>query len=183
MATPEHTPEMEPLDNLTVALYRFGLTLFALAALGRAAEQVVGLSIFGEWYIPFLAASAALASANLHLYDPFFRWMVPGMSWLGFVALAVAFTSDAPVWLGLSKGFFYAGLGMMAVKEQFCFKIPGLMLVPVFLLLALILLWSDLERMAGIALGIAAVLYLVMVIAKWRMPLHFDIGNKQYYKM
>ncbi len=42
MANPEHTPEMEPLDRLTVALYRSGLSLFALVTLLEAAELLTG---------------------------------------------------------------------------------------------------------------------------------------------
>ncbi len=182
MATPEHTPEMTKLDYLTVVLYRLGLTVFAVALLLKAVASVAGIVLLGEWYIAVVAIGVALGSANIHLYDSFFRWLVPAVSWLGVIALALAWSSGAPVWVLLATGFFYAGMGMMAVKEQFCFKIPGLTFVPVILLVAWLLTAGGYGFFAGIALGVAGLLYLVMVVAKWRMPLHFDIGDKSYYK-
>ncbi len=183
MATPDHIPDMTSLDRRTVVLYRLGLSIFTFSILLKSIDLLAGMAPLGEWYIALVATGAALASANIHLYDPTFRWLMPMMSWLGLIALAFSIPTGSGLLLLLSLGFFYAGLGMMAVKEQFCFKIPGLMFVPVFLLLALILQASGMERAAGIPLGIAALLYLVLALAKWRMPLHFDIGDKSYYRI
>jgi uncharacterized integral membrane protein len=186
MAHPEHKTPMEPLDKLTVILYRCGLTLFAGSAALKAVELLSGMLLLGIWYLPIMASGAALASANLHLYDPKLRWLVPCMSWLGFILLA--FVLVLPVLytealLLISTCFFYAGMGMLAFKEYFCFKIPGLPLVP--FLLAGVLFFQAIGAgfAAGTVLAVAALLYLWMVWAKWRMPLSFDIGDKSYYKI
>jgi uncharacterized integral membrane protein len=187
MASPDHTPEMEQLDRLTVILYRSGLSVFALSTALEAAELLSGQSLLGRWHLSLVAASAGLASANIHLYDPRFRWLFPLMSWLGFIVLAFTLPVRSPelaAWLsGLSLAFFYAGAAMFALKEYFCFRIPGLPFMPIFLGGAVLLRWSGFPVGQGLLLAIAALLYLWMVWAKWRMPLHFDIGDKSMYKI
>lgn len=187
MATPNHIPEMIPLDHLTVALYRSGLSLFALIAVVEAAELLSGLRMLGEWYLPLIAAAAATASANIHLYDPVFRWVFPLMSWLGLILLGFSLpvqSAAAKELLSiLSLAFFYAGASMFAVKEYFCFRIPGLPLMPLLLGMAVLLRWSGIKGAEGALLAAAGMLYAWLAIAKWKMPLHFDIGDKSMYKM
>ncbi|MCI5164035.1 MAG: hypothetical protein D3917_18875 [Candidatus Electrothrix sp. AX5] len=138
------------------------------------------------FYLPVFAAGIALASADVHLYDPKFRWFFPFVSWIGFVILAFAYTLKgmsplAETLANLSLGFFYVGAGMFALKESFCFRIIGLPLVPLFLC------GSVLNRLLGSSsaepyfLLPAALLLTWLVIAKWRMPLHFDVGDKSMY--
>jgi len=186
MANPEHTPIMNTLDTLTVILYRFGLLGAATTAVCRVVESVFGVGVLGEWHLPLVALFATITSANLHLYDPLFRWLFPLTSWLGLVMLAFAGQLEnyhfASVYMKIiALGCFYAGFGMLAVKEYFCFKIPGLPLVP--LLLAVVVLLNLLEKTyaASIVLAPAAILLLVLSIAKMRMPLHFDVGDKNQY--
>lgn len=187
MATPNHIPDMEPLDKLTVVLYRSGLSLFALITLLEAVELLSGSSILGFWHLPLTAAAAATASANIHLYDPKFRWFFPLMSWLGLIVLAFALPVQSPVlirlFLVLSMALFYAGASMFAVKEYFCFRIPGLPLMPVLLGAAVLLRWSEMARAEGVFLAAAGLLYAWLAAAKWKMPLHFDIGDKSLYTM
>ncbi|MCI5141082.1 MAG: hypothetical protein D3909_05005, partial [Candidatus Electrothrix sp. ATG1] len=186
MSTPEHIPEMNSLDNMTVALYRTGLTIAAVSALIYCIERIIGVQILGIFYLPVFATGIALASANVHLYDPKFRWFIPFVSWVGFMILAFAYTlkNSGPtgdILANLSLGFFYVGASMFAVKESFCFRIIGLPLVPLFLCA------SALSRLFGPSsaepyfLLPAALLLTWLVIAKWRMPLHFDIGDKSLY--
>jgi uncharacterized integral membrane protein len=186
MATPEHTPEMNSLDNMTVALYRTGLTIAAVTALIYSIERIIGVQLLGIFYLPVFAAGIALASADVHLYDPKFRWFFPFVSWIGFIILAFAYTLKgtsplADTLADLSLGFFYVGAGMFALKESLCFRIIGLPLVPLFLC------GSVLSRLLGFSaaepyfLLPAALLLTWLVIAKWRMPLHFDIGDKSLY--
>ncbi|MCW5202174.1 MAG: DUF2301 domain-containing membrane protein [Candidatus Electrothrix communis] len=186
MATPEHTPEMSSLDNMTVALYRTGLTIVASAALLYSIERILGVRILGAFYLPVFALGIALASANVHLYDPRFRWFMPFMSWIGFTILAFAYTlknsgSTGDILANLSLGFFYVGASMFAVKESLCFQITGLPTVPLFLC------GSALSRLFGFTtaepyfLLPAALLLTWLVIAKWRMPLNFDVGDKSLY--
>lgn len=190
MATPEHTPEMTALDNMTVTLYRTGLSIIALSALIYSIERIIGMQILGIFYLPVFAAGCALASANIHLYDPKFRWFFPVVGWIGFILLAFAYALKgiSPLTLtktlaDLSLGFFYAGAGMFALKETFCFRIIGLPLVPLFLC------GSVLNRLFGFSfaepyfLFPAGFLLTWLCIAKWRMPLHFDIGDKSLYSL
>lgn len=186
MATPDHIPSMEPLDRLTVALYRSGLSLFALVSALEAAELLTGVSILGEWHLPLTAAAAATASANIHLYDPRFRWFFPLMSWIGLLLLAFSLPVQSPETVRqlsiLSLAFFYAGAAMFGVKEYFCFRIPGLPLLPLLLGAAVLLRWGGMERAEGAFLAAAALFYAWLATAKWKMPLHFDIGDKGMYK-
>uniref|UniRef100_UPI004055E28F DUF2301 domain-containing membrane protein n=1 Tax=Candidatus Electronema sp. TaxID=2698783 RepID=UPI004055E28F len=185
MASPHHTPEMEPLDRLTVALYRSGLSLFALVSVLKAAELLFGIGIVGQWYLPLIAAAAATASANIHLYDPKFRWFFPLMSWLGYILLGFSLPVQSPAvkeaLAVFSLAFFYAGASMFAVKEYFCFRIPGLPLMPLLLGAAVLLRWGGMAAAEGGFLAAAGLLYAWLAIAKWKMPLHFDIGDKSMY--
>ena len=187
MATPEHTPEMNSLDNMTVALYRTGLSIAAVAALIYSIERVSGMQLLGVFYLPLFAAGIALASANVHLYDPKFRWFFPFVSWIGFIILAFAYALkgispiSAPL-ADVSLGFLYAGAGMFALKESLCFRIIGLPLVPLFLCCSILnRLLSASSNAEPYFLLPAAVLLTWLCVAKWRMPLHFDIGDKSLY--
>jgi len=186
MATPEHTPEMNPLDNMTVALYRTGLTIASLSALIYSIERILGVEISGAFYLPVFALGIALASANVHLYDPRFRWFIPFMSWIGFMILAFAYAlkDSGPagdILANLSLGFFYVGASMFAVKESFCFRIIGLPLVPLFLCGSALSRLFESSSAEPYFLLPAALLLTWLVIAKWRMPLHFDVGDKSLY--
>ena len=186
MATPEHTPEMSSLDNMTVALYRTGLTIVALAALIYSIERIFDVRILGVFYLPVFALGIALASANVHLYDPRFRWLMPFMSWIGFIILAFAYTlkNSGPtgdILANLSLVFFYIGASMFAVKESLCFQITGLPTVPLFLCGSALSRLFDFAAAEPYFLLPAALLLTWLVIAKWRMPLHFDVGDKSMY--
>jgi uncharacterized integral membrane protein len=185
MANPEHTPAMEPLDRLTAALYRSGLSLFALSSALEALELLSGLPLLGRWHLPLTATGAAIASANIHLYDPRFRWLFPLMSWLGLIVLSFSLPVQSAVIRAnlavLGLAFFYAGASMFAVKEYFCFHIPGLPLMPLFLGCAVVLRWAGFPAGEGLTLAPAAALYVWLAWAKWRMPLHYDIGDKSAY--
>ncbi len=187
MASPDHIPDMEALDRLTVILYRSGLSIFSLSIALEAIELLSGQSLLGSWYLPLVAASSGIASANIHLYDPRFRWFFPLVSWIGFIVLAFIVPVRSPelaAWLSvLSLAFFYAGASMFALKEYFCFRVPGLPLMPIFLGGAVLFRWSGFSAGEGILLAVAALLYSWMAWAKWKMPLHFDIGDKSMYKI
>ena len=186
MATPNHIPEMSFLDSLTVVLYRTGLSIFAVSTALHTIELLFGCVILGKWHLPVTAAGVALASADVHLYDPRFRWLFPLMSWLGLTVLAFTMQVESSLITKhmsmLSLSFFYAGAGMFAIKESFCFKIAGLSFVPFFLAMAILLHWGGFISGAGVMLIPAALLYLRMSYAKWAMPLHFDIGDKSQYQ-
>ena len=186
MANPEYKPEMTSLDNMTVALYRTGLTIASVTSLIYSIERITGLQVLGVFYLPVFAAGIALSSANIHLYDPRFRWFFPLVGWLGFVILSFAYTLKvttpfASTLADLSLGFFYAGAGMFALKESFCFRVIGLPLVPFLLCGSIFNRLLDFSSAEIYFLLPAAGLMTWLCIAKWGMPLHFDIGDKSLY--
>jgi uncharacterized integral membrane protein len=187
MASPDHIPEMDFFDRLTVILYRSGLSLFALSIALESIELLSNHGVLGAWYLPLVAASSGIANANIHLYDPRFRWFFPLTSWLGFIVLAFTLPVRSPelaTWLSVfSLAFFYAAASMFALKEYFCFRVPGLPLMPILLGGALLLRCSGFSAGEGFLLTVAAFLYIWMAWAKWKMPLHFDIGDKSMYKI
>ena len=71
----------------------------------------------------------------------------------------------------------------MGDLEQFCFRIPGLRLVPLFLATSLIPLLAGKVAFAGALLLLSGVIYSALAFAKWRMPLHFDVGDKSKYQI
>ncbi len=189
MADPQHTPHMSALDNFTVVLYRIGLGILSVATALFIGEYFLKTPLLQQHYFSVFAIGTALASANVHLYDVRFRWFIPFMGWMGCMLLAVASGMPDPttpashvVKTG-ALGFFYAGAGMFAVKEQFCFKIPGLQSVPLFLAASVLCRFFHLPMLEVALLIPAAVLLLILSIAKWRMPLHFDVGDKSKYTM
>ncbi|MCI5224092.1 MAG: hypothetical protein D3924_15830 [Candidatus Electrothrix sp. AR4] len=185
MATPKHTPDMEPLDRMTVVLYRTGLSIVALTTLLYSIERIIGLEILGVFYLPFFAIGIALAAADVHLYDPKFRWFIPFMAWIGFMLLSFAYvlkeSGSVHILETFSLAFFYLAAAMFAVKESFCFQIKGLNLVPFLLLGSVLCRMFHIALLEPYLLVLAALLLTWLVIEKWRMPLHFDIGDKSRY--
>ena len=183
MADTSHTPIMKTFDSVTVILYRSGIVIIALLLTSYILEYLLGKHLVGNLYIPLLVTGTALSSANIHLYDHRFRYLIPLMSWIGLVLLSyTAYLSLATGFIEtVSLGFLYAGIGMFALKEDFCFKIPGLKTVPLFLAASVFLRFLGFEALETYALLPAALLMLVLSIAKWRMPLHFDVGDKSKY--
>jgi uncharacterized integral membrane protein len=109
------------------------------------------------------------------------------MSWLGCILLGFSLPIQSPAvketLAVFSLAFFYAGASMFAVKEYFCFRVPGLPLMPLLLGAALLLRWGGMQAAEGVFLAAAGLLYAWLSIAKWKMPLHFDIGDKSMYKI
>ena len=83
----------------------------------------------------------------------------------------------------IGLGGVFITLGGLCFKEYFCFKIPGLRLQP----LLVALLWFGLELdwviVAKVCATLSGLLFFIVTIAKWRMPLHFDIGDKKRYEV
>ncbi len=74
-------------------------------------------------------------------------------------------------------------IGGLSYKEYFCFRVFGLNFQPIFvavLWLAIALNWTILVQIFSVICGL---LLLVLSIQKWRMPLHFDIGDKSKYQV
>ena len=72
-------------------------------------------------------------------------------------------------------------LSALALKEQFCFRVPLLKAVPLFLAASLVPLTFQTSG-AAIPLAVSSVVLSVLAYRKWKMPLHFDIGNRALYQ-
>ncbi|MGR5092756.1 DUF2301 domain-containing membrane protein [Vibrio maritimus] len=183
MANPEHKEQLDAIDKISVCLYRAGISLFSIAMLVMAALSYEGIAILSHAspldlpsYWLTLTASA-LCAANIHVYDKFIRSVIAWSSW---IALLLAVVS-APLWLTL--GFCFVTFSGIALKESFCFKVPGLKLVPVCLVIAVLCI--ALNKLVVLCVLFTAVGLVMgyLSVKKWQMPLHFDIGIKANYQV
>lgn len=187
MADPQHVPDLDRFDRLTVRLYRYGIAMSAVGMLALAGVLAAGL--LDRWLLAaelLVLLGAAASIANMHLYDKRVRWLIAASGWVGVCLLvATAATPDAlQVWVHhAGLGFVFVVHSAFALKEQFCFKIPGLRLVPALLALSLIPMLLGLGQVAAALLGLAGLVYGALAAAKMRMPLHFDVGNKAAYQV
>lgn len=176
MANPEHTPELDGWDRLTVTVYRAAL---AVAAVGTLA---VGWALWSG-RDPSIAHGVAtggggVAMVSVHLYDKRVRTV---LMWLAVVGLLVARLEG--LWGQAGQGLVYAGLGVLAVKEWFCFRLPGLRGVPLLLAVGVLGEAFGPPAVAGASHGAAGVLLAWMAVSKGRMPLGHDIGRKDAYQI
>ena len=199
MANPEIVSELDSFDRLTVRIYRAGLTGCALflGALGAAKfagefPELLGRSHFEatdfnlRWLWLGLAVSATLSVINLHIYDRKIRWLLQCFIWTGaYIHLSWAYSSTGSgnLWFLAGSGFIFATLSTFAMKEQHCFKIPIVKSIPLLLIGSLFPLVFGVLWASGALLLSAAMVYLLMAVAKWKMPLHFDIGEKSKYQV
>ena len=178
MANPEIESELDGIDRLSVCLYRLGLSLTALLLLCRGAGVLGWLvPLSPSQWLTMLVVASGLCGFCLHLYDKRVRFLLQGLAWGGLMLAA----SGAPAILVL--GAALATLSGLAFKEQFCFAIPGIRLLPLLLPLLWLLEWTRFAwAMALVALASGLLLGLLS-LAKWRMPLHFDIGDRGRYQL
>jgi uncharacterized integral membrane protein len=184
MADPHHVEELDALDRWTVGLYRAGLFVAAGGVLALAALHWQGAPDgWGRWLVLF---GVALIVADLHLYDRKIRWTISAAGWLSAVLMvgaAVAGASAGP-WLGdAGLGFAFVVFSAVALKERKCFKLPLVVAIPPILGAALLPLRLGFDPPAAIAFVVAGGALLVLAVAKVRMPLHYDIGNKRNYQV
>lgn len=179
MAHPEHTPTLDGHDRLTVRLYRSGFFLAPVALIGLAA----GFDAPARWG---LALASTLCAWNVHLYDKRFRWLIPGFAWVGALAGAAAGDlSGAPRWFAteLSLGLHLVVFSALALKEQLCFRVPLLRLVPVALCVTALSHAFAPGWWTGLAAGLAAAVIGRLALAKSAQPLGFDIGDRAHYQI
>lgn len=169
MADPHIKCELDGLDKLTVILYRSSLTIAALLMTIIASEINTAS--------PFLIIVALLASTTVHIYDKRFRWLIQG------AGLFAAIWLIAGLWQPLALGAALFVFSALSVKEYFCFRVKALLFTPI----ALAGFWfSFVFNIMPVAIGFAmagAVLLAFAAFSKWRMPLHFDIGDKSRYQV
>lgn len=196
MANPEHTPSLDNFDRATVRLYRAGLVwvgslLLATALWGLGLASWLGMSESLETSLRVLGVCTSggmgLVVVNLHLYDKRIRWVIPCSAvfglWLQCVGLALPESIGQHVLCMAGLGFVYVALSAVTLKEQFCFRIPGLKWSPLFLATSLIPGVMGEARIMGLILLPSAILTLTLAVAKIRMPLGHDVGDKSRYQV
>ncbi len=85
--------------------------------------------------------------------------------------------------LWVAYGFMFVCLSGVALKESFCFKVVGLKLVPLLLMVAVAGFALNRPVWSIVVLVIACAILGYLAYEKWKMPLHFDIGNKANYQI
>lgn len=168
MADPHIHPHMDALDYLTVILYRLGLVLAvpAIALLPWHADVPA---------IELTLAAGAMCAACLHIYIKSFRLLLQGASWVALLCFVFGFPMVA-------LGGALVTLGGLAFKEQFCFKVTGLQFQPLLVAALWFALYFQIAYVAEGLAALSALLFLLLSVAKWRMPLHYDIGDKTKYQ-
>ncbi|ELR65774.1 Arabinose efflux permease [Photobacterium marinum] len=169
MADPHIKSDIDRLDWLTVILYRGALT-FSAAVMSVIAWEA-------DFATPALVIAALIAANTVHIYDKRFRLLIAGSS------LFAAILMIAGLWNPLALGAALFTFSALAIKEYFCFKLKLLMLTP----LTLAGFWFCLvfgQAQISIAFSMSgAILLAVAAFSKWRMPIHYDIGDKSRYEI
>ena len=185
MANTEHIETLDFLDKLSVVTYRSGITLFAIALCLSClviADDVGFIFIdiqFKELAFFTLTLSSAMSAANLHVYDKKIRLFITWSAWIGLVLFSLLDDSRFP-WVPI--GFLFVTFSGIALKESFCFNVFGLKLVPFLLCTATLMLAIEVWIVALLCLMATSIIFFFLAIQKWKMPLHFDIGNKANYQ-
>ncbi len=167
MADPHIESPMDPYDHVTVIVYRLGFTL---------ACPVIALL---PWHFNFpvenlVFVSAAMCASSLHIYMKSFRLLLQFATWVGLLCLVFGYPE-------IGMGGAFITLGGLCFKEYFCFKVPGLQLQPIILAALWFCMVFDAGIAAKVLAAISGCLFLVTSVYKWRMPRHFDIGDKTKY--
>ncbi|MEG9482725.1 DUF2301 domain-containing membrane protein [Mannheimia indoligenes] len=168
MADPHIKSPMDFWDYLTVIVYRSG---FVLATL-----MLFLLPYYTSTAQLGLLVSGTMLASSLHLYDKTFRLIFQFSVWLGLLF----YIFDFPL---LALGAMLLVIGGLSYKEYFCFRVFGLNFQPILVAIlwgAFALEWYFIVQILSVICGL---LLLVLSIQKWRMPLHFDIGDKTKYQV
>lgn len=196
MADPQHVTELDDFDSGTVRVYRSSIAVGAATLLLAGAVHIAGgvggeVEAIARAWVPlvwtlFVYGTGAVV-VHLHLYARKIRWVVHVLAWSGVVLLTAsnAVSGDAlQFWLQRAGiGFLFATWSAVALKEQFCFRLPWMRLVPWFLAATLAPLCADAWLPAGLLLVASGALLTLLASAKQRQPLHYDIGDKARYEV
>ena len=178
MADPQFKEQLDHWDITTVILYRSGLSLAAVSLLPPAIlPAYVSLA---HW---LMLLAVALCCFAVHIYDKNIRLIIQGCGWLSLLLMLAAQNWPMPWFELLSIGAAYLVFGALCFKESFCFRIPFLRAMPAVFALTWVILatgWTSAHRLLLVVIVLAMA---IMAVAKWRMPLHFDIGDKRNYQL
>ncbi len=186
MADPHIVEKLDGFDRITVRLYRYALFGSVLALLITPLQSLDPLPDL------LLITMVWVATQMIHIYDHKFRFTFRVLGSVGAVLAAWALLFGPasilrPLMQLAGFGFACAALSAIALKERFCFKIPGLRAVPLFLgagvLWRLYLVVAPVadDPLFEIPFVLAGVIVLMMAVAKARMPLTHDIGDRSAY--
>ncbi|MDG6882773.1 Uncharacterized integral membrane protein [Phocoenobacter uteri] len=168
MADPHIQSPMDFWDYLTVIIYRCGFVLAGIMVLLLPYQPDIA-------QIGILIAAVCCAS-SLHIYLKSFRLILQFATWIALLCQIIGFNE-------LALGGALVTLGGLAFKEYFCFRVPLLNLQPVFVALLWFFIQFNTELLVQIISVIVGGLFIVLAIQKWRMPLHFDIGDKSKFQI
>lgn len=197
MADTTHVPDLDDFDRTTVRLYRGAIAVGAMSLLfAGAAHMAAGtaspeVAVMARGWAPILWALFVYATGavviHLHLYARRIRWVVHGLAWTGVVLIVSAGAvpgESLSFWLQRAGlGFLFATWSAVALKEQFCFKLPWMRLVPWFFGASLAPLCAGAWLPAGLLLFATGGLLTLLASAKQGQPFHYDIGDKSQYEV
>tara|TARA_R110001583_G_scaffold28426_1_gene100861 strand:+ start:234 stop:761 length:528 start_codon:yes stop_codon:yes gene_type:complete len=175
MADPHIRSKMDKLDYLTVFIYRLGFT-FCFPIIALLPWQAELPFEMGGLIEKLVFVCAIMCASSLHIYMKSFRFLLQMATWVGLICVLLGYPE-----IGLGGAFIT--LGGLCYKEYFCFKVPGLPFQPLILATLWFSLQFEIEFSTIVLSSVASLLFLVVSIAKWKMPFHFDIGDKTKYEV
>ena len=187
MADPDHIPHLDGFDELTVRLYRGGLSL---AALSLVSVGAFGLAWFERishpsvWETPAFGFTAWLelqAPSRICIYTRSRRWFIGVSGWFGAILLVASRGETLLLphgWLG----FLVCRAVWICAQRAVLLSNPRPSTSPPLSRWLALPLFFGKPLFAGIPLLLSGLIYSALVVAKWRMPLHFDVGDKSKYQ-
>lgn len=168
MADPHIESPLDLWDKFTIICYRSG---FVLATL-----MIALLPYFAELAQRGLLIAGVMLASSLHIYLKSIRLTFQFAMWIGLLCQIFGVPS-------LAFGSALLVIGGLCYKEYFCFRIFGLATQPILLALLWLATVAEISLVQIILSAVASLLLLILSIQKWRMPLHFDIGDKGKYQI
>ncbi len=168
MADPHIQSPLDFWDYLTVIIYRTGFVV--------ATVMLLLLPYQAEIAQYGLLIAATMLASSLHLYLKSFRLVFQFAVWIGLLCQIFGFPN-------LAFGATLLVIGGLSYKEYFCFRIIGLNFQPVLVALLWCAKVFEQPLFVQIMTVICGILLLLLSLKKWRMPLHFDIGDKSKYQI
>ena len=83
----------------------------------------------------------------------------------------------------LGTGLLLAAASGLVLKEWFCFRIPLVRATPLVLATGVIAAWVGASAVAAACFGLGALAVAAVAVAKLRMPLGHDIGDRRHYQV
>jgi len=186
-------------DRITVILYRSGIVLtaviLALSSFFVSKQSPVpaqmGKTVFTLMLL-LLYVSTGLSVFFIHLYVNRFHKLLKRLYFVSLICLAALFIVGKGNILALFNNG-HAGpllllplsgcIGFITAKEAFCFRLMEGYLIALILPVFLFVLSAGIASSEGAASGLIliSILYIVFMVRKAFMPLHYDIGDKSAY--